>query len=71
MSEIYSEDSTLFGAMAVWVLTEEDQKLSKEQLKILKSEVKEHNDFIIRGKNRVQEKVKQVRQDFSKAVFNW
>ena len=71
MAKIYlDKDVTLFGPVTSPSLPEDFKDLSKEEQKKSKKLVKESTDLINRGNKRVMEKVKEIRQNFSKAVVS-
>ena len=49
-------------------LPEDFNSLSEEECIIKKKEFKQQSKLLFRGKNRVMEKIKEIRQKFSKAV---
>ena len=72
MAAIYEADNiNLFGTVESNSLNpKEVEFLSDEDVKKMKNDIKVHNQAIIRGRNRVQEKIKEIRQNFSKALIN-
>ena len=70
MAAIYCDDETLFCPTEApnWAenfvqLTEEDQVTVKKEIKIQK-------EMIVKGKSRIQEKTKEIRQTFSKGAVS-
>ena len=72
LAEIYEfEDIQLFGGVKTKTLTQEElESKSQEELIEIKKEIKHYNTLITKGKHRVQEKIKEIRQSFSKALIN-
>ena len=71
MGAIYKkEDISFFGQLErrIFVMnSREIDSLSEEETKKIKIDIKEHNS---RGSNRVDKKIKGVRQNFSKAAVS-
>ena len=66
-----AENINLFGTVESNSLNpKEVEFLTDEDVKKMKNDIKVHNQAIIRGRNRVHEKIKESRQNFSKAVIN-
>ena len=70
MARIYADDVSLFGPVTSIALPDNFDILSKEEKNKAKSRVKESKDLITKGQRRVMEKVKEIRQNFSKAVVS-
>ena len=71
MAKIYADDDvSLFGPVASIALPDNFDILSKEEKNKAKNRVKESKDLITKGQKRVMEKVKEIRQNFSKAVVS-
>ena len=71
LAEIYNEDLTYFGGVVTRTLNlNELESDSQEEITRIKTEIKQHNALIAKGKNRVQEKIKEIRQNFSKALIS-
>lgn len=71
MAKIYVDDNASpFGPVASIVLPDNFNILSKEEKNKAKNRVKESKDLITKGQKRVMEKVKENRQNFSKAVVS-
>ena len=69
MAKIYeSEDPLLFGPVEICTSLVPIDELSKEEKEAFHARKKKENDLISRGHARIQEKVKEIRQSFSKAV---
>lgn len=69
MAKLYEvEDVSRFGPVFAFELPDDYDMLSNEEKAREKSHVKELKDLITKGKKRVMEKVKEIRQNFSKAV---
>ncbi len=68
MATIYEQDISLFGPLAITPLPSNFEQLSKEEkakAKLLQKKSKELKD---KGNKRIMEKVKEIRQNFAKAV---
>ena len=70
MAGIYADDVSLFGPVTSIALPDNFDILLKEEKNKAKSRVKESKDLITKGQRRVMEKVKVIRQNFSKAVVS-
>ena len=74
MAAMYEkEDISFFGRLESrsFDLNEKEiESLYEEEIKNTKIDIKEHNLNISRYKNRVQGKIKDIRQNFSKVVVN-
>ena len=69
MAKLYEiEDETLFGRVSLSAPTGPIEDMSKEDKKKFLAKQKEENSQIQKGHQRIQEKVKEIRQNFSKAV---
>ena len=68
MARIYADDVSLFGPVTSIALPDNFDILSKKEKNKAKSRVKESKDLITKGQRRVMEKMKEIRQNFSKAV---
>ena len=68
MAALYPEDISLFGPIEMPSLPEDFNNLSEEECIIKKKEFKQQSKLLFRVKNRVMEKIKEIRQKFSKAV---
>eukprot|EP00112_Aurelia_sp_Birch-Aquarium-sp1_P012165 Seg2556.3 transcript_id=Seg2556.3/GoldUCD/mRNA.D3Y31 product="hypothetical protein" protein_id=Seg2556.3/GoldUCD/D3Y31 len=69
MAKIYeSEDPLLFGPIEICTSDVSMDELSKEGKEALHAKKRKENDLISWGHARIQEKVKEIRQNFSKAV---
>ena len=62
------EDETLFGRVLLSAPTGPIEDMSEEDKKKYSAKRKEENSQIQKGHQRIQEKVKEIRQNFSKAV---
>ena len=70
-AKIYADDNiSLFGPVASIALPDNFDILSKEEKNKAKNCVKESKDLITKGQKRVMEKVKEIRQNFSKALLS-
>ena len=70
MAKIYSEeDTSLFGPVTSRALPDNFADLSQNEQKALKEQLKDNKNMITKGGNRVNEKVKEVRPKFAKAVI--
>ena len=70
MAKIYSEeDISLFGPVTSRALPDNFADLSQNEQKALKEQLKDNKNMITKGGNRVNEKVKEVRPKFAKAVI--
>ena len=70
MAALYPEDISLFGPIKVPSLLEDFNGLSEEERMIKRKEFKQESKLWSRGKSRVMEKIKEIRQKFSKAVIS-
>ena len=71
MAALYLDvDVTLFGQVEIPSLPQNFDELSTGDKVEAKREVKQKNDLIGKGKSRIMEKIKEVRQSFSKAVIS-
>ena len=70
MAALYPEDISLFGPIKMPSFLEDFNNLSEEECIIKKKEFKQQSKLLFRGKNRVMEKIKEIRQKFSKAVIS-
>eukprot|EP00794_Sanderia_malayensis_P014422 gene14422-biopygen11518 len=72
MAEKYAEKGVeLFGPVAAHSISDNDiQKLNEKEKKVYYHKVKEDADLIKKGYSRIQEKVKEIRQNFSRAVVS-
>ena len=69
MAKLYEiEDVTLFGPASLSAPTCSLEDMSKEEKKNFLAKQKKENSEIQKGHQRIQEKVKEIRQNFSKAV---
>ena len=70
MAKLYEDDVALFGPVTGIPLPENFDRLNEEEKTKAKNRVKESKDLITKGQKRVMEKVKEIRQSFSKAVVS-
>ena len=71
MTGIHEETNvSLFGQVNPINMPHNFEVLSKEQVNEVKASLKQSKEFIARGTRRVMEKVKEIRQSFSKAVVS-
>ena len=70
MAEIYSENIILFGPVCVDQLPDDFDIMPKERQDAVKECIKRSKELISKGTKRVMEKVKEIRQSFSKAVIS-
>ena len=70
MAGIYCEDETLFGPTEAPNWPENFGQLSQEDQVTVRKEIKIQTELIVKGKSRIQEKTKEIRQSFSKAVVS-
>ena len=70
MTPIYCDDESLFGPTEAPNWPENFGHLSQEDQVTLKKEIKIQKDLIAKVKSRIQEKTKEIRQPFSKAVVS-
>ena len=72
MAVIYeNENISFFGVLEsrIFDLNEKEiESLPEKEIKKRKTNIKEHSSNIYRGRKRVQEKIKYIRQNFSEAV---
>ena len=67
MVKIYDEVA-FFGPVDVSVSAVPLQELSKEEKELFHKQRKQENDLITKGHGRIHQKIKEIRQNFSKAV---
>lgn len=71
MAEIYKEENeSFFGPVKAPTLPQNINELTKEEQKEAKKLFKKQDELYKKGKNRVQEKTKEIRQGFSKAIIS-
>lgn len=70
MAKIYVNEPSLFGPVRVTHLEMVNEDDFEEKAKILKQQ-KQDKEMIKKGYSRVQEKLKEIRQNFSKAVSGY
>ncbi len=71
MASLYEEeDISLFGAPNPYIFPEDFDSLPDEDKNKVKAVMKESKDLTVRGTKRIMEKVKEIRQNFSKAVVS-
>ena len=70
MAAIYCDGETLFGPAQVPNWSGNFGHLSQEDKVTVKKEIKIQKDLIAKVKRRIQEKTKEIRQSFSKAVVS-
>ena len=70
MIAIYCDDETLFSSTEVPNWSENFSQLSKEDQVKVKKEIKIQKELIVKGKGRIQEKKKEIRQYFPKSVVS-
>ena len=71
MAGIYQDKhECLFGPVLAPVLPQDYKDISKEEKIRAKKHFQKNNEFFKRGKNRIMEKTKEIRQSFSKAVIS-
>ena len=70
MTVIYCEDETLFRPTDAPNWPENFGQLSQEDQVAVKQEIKIRTELIVTGKSKIQEKTKEFRQSFSKAVVS-
>ena len=71
MADIYQqEDESFFGPINDPILPDDFQELPKKDQVKIKKELKSKKECIKKGKNRIMEKTKEIRQSFSKAVIS-
>ena len=70
LADIYRNDTSVFGPVVAENLPEDYQILSKEQQIDVKRNIKSSKDYVTKGTKRVMEKVKEIRQGFSKAIVS-
>ena len=63
-------DETLFGPVNLPTLQQNTNQLTKEEQKDVRKKFKKKTELFKKGKNRVIEKTKEIRQLFSKAVVS-
>ena len=64
MSTIYCDDETLFGPTEAPNWPEKFGQLSQEDQVTVKKEIKIQKELIVKGKSKIQEKTKDIRQSF-------
>jgi hypothetical protein len=70
MAEINKEDTSLFGPVYIDQLPDSFDEMPKEEKDLAKERVKVSKELVAKGTKRVMEKVKEIRQSFSKAVIS-
>ena len=70
MAAIYCDDETSFGPTEAPNWRENFGQLSQEDQVTVKKEIKIQKELTVKGKSRIQEKIKEIRQSFSKAVVS-
>ena len=70
MAAIYCNNETLFGPTEAPNWPENFGQLSQEDQVTVKKEIKIQKELTVKGKSRIQEKTKEIRQSFSKAVVS-
>ena len=70
MAAIYCDNETLFGPTEAPNWPENFGQLSHEDQVTVKKEIKIQKELIVKGKRRTQEKTKEIKQSFSKAVVS-
>ena len=70
MAAIYCDDETSFGPTEAPNWRENFGQLSQEDQVTVKKEIKIQKELIVKGKRRIQEKTKEIKQSFSKAVVS-
>ena len=70
MAALYPDDTSLFGRINAPFLPEDLNDLSEKERVINSKEFKQQSKLWSRGKSRVMEKIKEIRQRFSKAVIS-
>ena len=70
MAGLYAkENQDHFGPVELTTLERTDsENLSEEEIYSRREAIKKEKEMISRGKNRIQEKIKEIRQNYSKAV---
>ena len=69
-AELYPDINVEFCGPVATTVIDSKENLSQERITSLKQTIKKEKDMINKGKNRVHEKVKDIRQNYSKAVVN-
>ena len=70
MAKLHVDSEYMFGPLVAVKLPDDFETRSKEEKAKAKHDVKESKDMIRKGQKRVMEKVKEIRQSFSKAVVS-
>ena len=70
VAAIYCEDETLFGPIEALNQPENVRQLSQEDQVTVKKEIKIQKGLIMKEKSRIQQKLKEIKQSFSKAVVS-
>ena len=70
VADIYCDDETLLGPTEAPNWPENFGQLSQKDQVTVKKEIKIQKELIVKGKSRIQEKTKEIRQSFSKAVVS-
>ena len=68
MAKKYEHDITLFGPVSVTPPPRQMQERNQQEKAVYDVQSKQENNLISSGHNRILEKVKSLRQEFSKAV---
>ena len=70
MAAIYCDDEILFGPIEAPNWPEDFSQLSQEDQVTVKKEINIQKDLIVKGKSRIKEKTKEIRQSFPKVVVS-
>ena len=70
MAKLHIDEEFMFGPVVASHLPDDYDTLSEEDKAKAKKRVKDSRDMITKGQKRVMEKVKEIRQSFSKAVIS-
>ena len=70
MAELYADINVEFFSPVATSIIDSEENMSQEDITNIKQTIKKEKDMINNGKNRVHEKVKDMRQNYSKAVAN-
>ena len=69
-SQISCDDEILFGPIEAPNCPEDFSELSQEGQVTVKKEINIQKDLIVKGKSRIKEKTKEIRQLFPKVVVS-
>ncbi len=68
MAKLYEDDQAFFGPVEISISEVPLQELSKEEQEEFKKQRKHENDLITKGHTCIHQKLKEIRQNFARAV---